>query len=88
MTNSTGLTCQELTELITEYLEGALSAADRARFDQHLSDCRHCRAYLEQMRMTIATLGRLTPESIAPPVQDELLRRFRTWRAERGPARC
>lgn len=86
MTNSAGLTCQELTELITDYLEGAMPAADRARFDQHLSTCRHCRAYLEQMRMTIATLGRLTPESIAPPVQDELLRRFRTWRSERKAA--
>jgi anti-sigma factor RsiW len=83
MTDSSDLTCQELTEIITDYLEDAMSAADRARFDQHLSTCRHCRAYLEQMRMTIATLGKLTPDSIAPPVQSELLRRFRTWRSER-----
>ncbi len=86
MTNSTELTCQELTELITDYLEDALPAAERARFDEHLSNCRHCRAYLEQMRMTIRTLGRLTPDSLPPPAQAELLRRFRTWRAERESA--
>jgi len=83
MTNSTELTCQELTELITDYLEDAMPAAERARFDEHLSNCPYCRAYLQQMRMTIGTLGRLTPDSIPRPVQDELLRRFRTWRAER-----
>ena len=45
--------CQELVELVTDYLEGALSPEDRARFEVHLSECEGCRAYLEQMRMTV-----------------------------------
>ncbi len=48
------LSCQELVELITDHLEDALSADDRTRFDRHLATCPHCRAFLDQMRLTIA----------------------------------
>ena len=53
------MTCQELVELVTEYLEGALPASDRRRFDEHLAECPHCVAYLDQMRITIRLVGRL-----------------------------
>jgi anti-sigma factor RsiW len=75
------LTCQELVELVTDYLEGALSPAERARFDAHLAGCTGCRRYLEQMRQTIATLPRLTEETIQPDAKEALLRAFRTWKA-------
>lgn len=74
------LTCQELTELITDYLEDRVSFMDRLRFRLHVGMCRHCRAYLNQMKQTIRTLGRLPAESIPPDVRDELLARFRDWK--------
>lgn len=74
------LTCQELTELVTDYLEGRLSVGQRLSFQLHLGMCRHCRAYLQQMRATIATLGELPAEPMPPGVQDELLARFKDWK--------
>jgi anti-sigma factor RsiW len=74
------LTCQELVELVTEYLEGTLPPVARARFDAHLAACDYCGAYLAQMQQTIRALGRLTEQSIAPEAQQRLLEVFRTWR--------
>ena len=71
------LTCQELVELVTDYLEGALSLTDRHRFDEHLTGCPYCRIYLDQMRKTIRTLGHLREESISPEALETLLARFR-----------
>jgi anti-sigma factor RsiW len=51
--------CRELVELVTEYMEGALPAEDRARFEAHLASCPGCLAYLQQMRVTIRVIGRL-----------------------------
>jgi anti-sigma factor (TIGR02949 family) len=73
------LTCRELVELVTEYLDGAMPPAERARFEAHMADCPGCRAYLEQMRQTIRLLGRLTEESIPAPVREQLLTLFRDW---------
>ena len=77
------MTCQELVELVTEYLEGTLPSRDRARFDRHISGCEYCTTYLEQMRITIRTLGRLPEESLEPSARDELLETFRDWKRER-----
>lgn len=74
------LTCQELVELVTEYLEGALSPLDRARFDEHLSSCAGCQSHLQQMGVTIAALGKLKEDSISPEALEELLRAFRNWK--------
>ena len=73
------LVCREAVELVTDYLEGALSRSDRARFEAHLADCPHCTAYLEQIRMTIAATGRVEPEELQPEVQDELVALYRRW---------
>jgi anti-sigma factor RsiW len=77
------LSCQELVELVTDYVEGALPAADRARFEAHLPDCDGCTAYLEQMRFTIDAVGELCDDHVAEPVRNELLRAFRDWKAQR-----
>ena len=79
MTQRPELTCKELVELVTDYLEGALSTTDRARFDEHIAGCPFCTTYLEQMRDTIRAAGRLPEESIAPEALAELLARFRAW---------
>jgi len=77
------LSCQELVELITAYLEHALAPAERARFEEHLRGCDGCRNYLGQMRLTIATLGTLPPQTIPPAVRGRLLDAFRDWKRER-----
>jgi anti-sigma factor RsiW len=77
------LTCRELVELVTAYLEGSLPAHERQRFDRHLAECAGCTQYLEQMRLTVSTLGRLPAASISPATRDRLLDAFRTWKAQR-----
>jgi anti-sigma factor RsiW len=77
------MTCQELVELVTDYFEGALSARDRARFERHISGCPHCTTYLDQMRITIRTLGRLPQEAVSPVARDALLSAFHEWKRER-----
>jgi anti-sigma factor RsiW len=74
------LSCQEFVELVTDYLEGALSAEDTARFEEHVGRCTGCAAYLDQIRETIALTGRLSPESLSPEAERELLDAFRGWR--------
>lgn len=69
--------CRELVELITDYLEGRLSPADRERFEAHLAECGPCRTYLEQFRQTIALLGRLPEETLSDEVRGALLTAFR-----------
>ena len=75
-------TCQELAELITDYLEDALPAARRALFDLHIAGCRDCTLYVEQMRTTVAVTGRIVADDIPAAVQAELLAIFRIWAAE------
>jgi anti-sigma factor RsiW len=75
-----GMTCQELVDLVTDYLEGALPAETRARFEEHLTPCPGCAEYVEQMRQTIRATGRLNQESLDPATRDELLALFDTWK--------
>ncbi|HZY02729.1 MAG TPA: zf-HC2 domain-containing protein [Anaeromyxobacteraceae bacterium] len=78
------LTCRELVELVTDYLEVRLPADDRLRFELHLTYCVPCRTYLKQMRQVLASAGQLTEDSIAPAARDELLRAFRDWKKGSG----
>jgi anti-sigma factor RsiW len=82
--NAIAITCQELVELVTDYLEDALPVPERARFDAHIADCEHCTAYLEQMRTTIVLTGRLGAEELAPESVEPLLEAFRGWHGGRG----
>ncbi len=74
------LTCQELVELVTEYLEGTLDPIERARFEAHVAECDGCRIYLQQMQQTIRACGMLAEEAIAPEAKQELLQLFRNWK--------
>jgi anti-sigma factor RsiW len=78
------ISCQELVELITDYLDGTLAPADAARFERHVEGCPGCTAYLEQMRSTLAALGHLPAESLSPEAERELLAAFRDWRSGTG----
>jgi hypothetical protein len=58
------LTCQELVELVTEYLEGGLTAAERERFEEHVVVCGGCANHLDQIRTTIELAGRVTVDDL------------------------
>jgi anti-sigma factor RsiW len=80
------LTCQQVVELVTEYLDGVMEPARRARFEAHLDGCDGCTAYLEQFRTTIAVVGRLEAGDVPAPVMSELLAAFRHWADDRDGA--
>ena len=76
------LVCRQVVELVTDYLEDALSADDRRRFERHLAGCPHCTEYLAQMRETIRLAGRVVPEDLTPVMRADLTELYRRWRAE------
>jgi anti-sigma factor RsiW len=76
------LVCQQVVELVTDYLEGALRGSARRRFEKHLAGCPHCTEYLAQMRETIRLAGRVTPEDLTPQMRDDLTDLYRRWHAE------
>jgi anti-sigma factor RsiW len=76
------MTCQELVELVTDYLEDALAAPERGRFEAHLSKCPGCQTYVEQMRTTIQLTGELEPASLSREACETLLATFRKWKVE------
>jgi len=79
-TTTRDLACQEIVELVTDYLEGAMDPALRASFDEHLSGCPHCTHYLEQMRATIRVAGTITADDLPPELRAGLLEAFRSFR--------
>jgi anti-sigma factor RsiW len=74
------MACKALVEVVTDYLEGALTAVDRRRFEAHLAQCPYCSEYLAQMRQIAGALGGLREETLAPDTRDALLAAFRGWR--------
>jgi anti-sigma factor RsiW len=76
------MTCRQVVELMTDYLEGALSVTDRARFEEHIAGCDGCRAYLAQLSTTRKVLRKLADEPIPPALQAELMKAFKDWRAQ------
>ena len=71
------LSCQEVVELVTDYLEEALPAEDASLFEQHLNFCDGCEWYVDQLRTTIATVGRIEEEEVPPEMRTRLLAAFR-----------
>ncbi len=80
MTNQVDITCREVVELVTDYIEGALPAPDRARFERHIGACDGCDTYLAQIRETIRMAGTLSEESLTPAARGALVAAFRTWK--------
>ena len=78
------LSCQEIVELVTDYLEGSLSHKERKAFEEHLSGCPHCTNYLDQMRQTIQAAGRLSERTLPPGSKERLLSAFRDWKRGGG----
>jgi anti-sigma factor (TIGR02949 family) len=76
------MSCRELVEAVTDYLEGRLPDRDRERLEAHLEVCPHCVEYVDQMRRTIAALGTLDADGLAPETRAGLLAAFRGWRID------
>jgi anti-sigma factor RsiW len=73
-------TCQAVVERISDYLEGALHWADRARLEAHLAHCANCRAYLAELQQTIRWLGQLGRPTVQPATRRACLAIFRAWK--------
>jgi len=76
----TELVCRDLVETVTDYLEGAMPPADRARFEAHLETCPYCVDYVEQLRAIAGGLRGLPEESVAPANREAIVAAFRDWR--------
>ena len=75
------LTCQEVVELVTDYLEGALTAGEAALFEQHLGDCDGCYRYVDQMRKTAAAIGHIEEDDLPAEMRKRLVAAFRGWKS-------
>lgn len=80
------LSCQQMVELVTEYLDGVMEPRRRARFEAHLAGCDGCTNYVEQFRTTVAVVGRLEVDDVPEPVMAELISAFRSWADDRSGA--
>jgi anti-sigma factor RsiW len=78
------LVCQQAVELVTAYLEGALSRRERRRFEAHLRACPNCSAYLEQIKLTIELSGTFEPDDLTPDARQDLTDLYRRWQADEG----
>jgi hypothetical protein len=78
---TTHITCQQIVELVNDYLEGALSEDEAELFEQHINYCDGCGFYVQQMRITIETVGRSGEEDVPPEMREQLLTAFRDWRS-------
>jgi anti-sigma factor RsiW len=74
------MSCRELVELVTAYLDGSLDLDTRSRFDTHLLECDGCENYLQQLQVTVTTLGRTRDTALEPAFRDKLMSAFRDWR--------
>jgi anti-sigma factor RsiW len=75
------MTCREIVELMTGYVEGTLTSADRTSFEEHIAGCDGCRAYLAQLQTTKKALGALAEESVPEGLKGQLLEAFRNWKS-------
>ena len=75
------MSCKELVELVTDYLDEALPASERERFEAHMANCVGCTDYLEQIRLTIRLSGKIREDSLEPRVREDLLEAFRDWKS-------
>jgi anti-sigma factor RsiW len=73
------ISCQELVELVSDYVEGALGPDEASLFEQHLNFCDGCVLYVDQVRTTIAAVGELRPEHVPADTKEKLLTAFRDW---------
>ncbi len=72
-------TCQQIVDVVTDFLEGRMAPAERERFELHLATCPACRTYLDQMRETIRLTGMLEAGEMPEEICLAIAEAFRTW---------
>ena len=77
--------CQDLVELVTEYLDDKLPPDRRSDFDAHLAECPYCDEYLDQIRVTIALTGTVREDDLSPTALAALIEAFHDWKTDRDP---
>jgi len=78
---NTEFSCQEMIEVVTNYLDGALPPDEQQRFDRHLSRCAGCNTYVDQIRETIRQTGMVPrEESLSPVLREQIVEQFRNWK--------
>ncbi|MBI1279921.1 MAG: anti-sigma factor [Anaerolineaceae bacterium] len=79
------ISCKELVDLVADYMDETISKEARAKFEQHLSECGYCSAYVQQMHMTVKLTSQLSESEGDKPAPDELVDIFRKWKNEQKP---
>jgi Putative zinc-finger len=74
------ITCQEVVELVNDYLERALPPDEMTLFEQHLNFCDGCDLYVEQLKRTVETVGEIREEDVSAEAKERLLGAFRDWK--------
>lgn len=82
MSQAAAFNCEQIVELVTDYLEGALPPEERLAFEQHVSACASCRGYFTQMRTVIRVAGSLAADDLSEEVRERLVEAFRDWRRD------
>jgi anti-sigma factor RsiW len=77
------ITCRQAVGLVTDYLEGALPAQDRARFEAHLAECPHCTEHVKQIQLSVAATGHVGIEELDPLAREDLMTLYRRWQETR-----
>ena len=80
MQSENELSCQQVVELVTDYLENALLPGMRKRLEEHVAECPGCENYIEQMQLTIDILHQIARAPVFPATQQDLLQLFRDWK--------
>jgi anti-sigma factor RsiW len=78
--SSLHISCQQVVELVTDYVERALPAEEASVFEQHLNFCDGCIQYVDQVRTTIEVLGELREEDVPESTKAQLMAAFRDWK--------
>jgi anti-sigma factor RsiW len=76
------VSCREAVELVTDYLEDALSTRERRRFEHHLARCDGCEGYLAQVRAVVVATGAVGPEDLDPVTLGGLLELFEHYKGD------
>ena len=80
--NQKELNCQEVVELVTDYLEQVLLPEKQAQFEEHIEECPGCDTYLEQVQQTIMMLRKLSEQRTFPETKQDLVEIFRNWKKD------
>jgi len=80
MSDRSADSCQQVVELVTEYLEGGLGASERLAFERHVAICPPCRGYLSQLRRVSTVAGTLSEDDVPERLRESLLEAFRDWK--------